>query len=174
MLVKRSLSTFLVAAFVASVTAGCATYSQDLERGRKHYDQNQYEAALALFRVLEHDTDSFTAAERAQYAYLRGMTDYRLSSIAAQGSSVSDPKRAFRDNARHWLSVASAIEKQSAGGLSDDEKSRLAEAMKDLNKDWYSGADADADEPKKDDAAKKDDGAAKKDDAKKDEPKKKE
>src|SRR3712207_3611789 len=74
---------------VGAVT--CATYKQDLERSRGHYEgtsvdqarkdyeENQYEKALALLRVLEHDVDSLPPGEQAQYAYLRGMTGYRLS-----------------------------------------------------------------------------------------------
>lgn len=126
----------------ASLIAACATYQQDLDRAHRHYDANKYEAALALFRVLEHDMDSFSDAEQAKYAYLRGMTDYRLSSLAPEGSGgVADPRKGYRDNARHWLGVAAAIEKQTPGGLTGEWKGRLAEAMADLNKDVYGGAD---------------------------------
>jgi hypothetical protein len=129
----------------AAVATSCATYRQDLDRGRRHYDENQYEAALALFRVLELDLDSFSPAEQAQYAYLRGMTDYRLAGIAQPGSAMKDPKQEFRDNARHWLGVAASIEKASPGGLGEDEKKRLDDALIDLNHDVYGGADVTAD-----------------------------
>jgi hypothetical protein len=137
----------------------CATYKQDLDRSRAHYDgtsvdaarkeyeENQYEKALALLRVLEHDIDSYSPGEQAQYAYLRGMTGYRLSqssrltSSSQEGSSVSNPKLMYRMNARHWLGVAAAIEKTTPGGLTPDEKTRLAEVMVDLNKDVYGGAE---------------------------------
>lgn len=122
--------------------ASCATYRQDLERARIHYNANQYEPALALFRVLEPDIDSFSEAEKTQYAYLRGMTDYRLSGMANQGTTVADPKKGFRDNARHWLAVAIAIEKKTPGGLNADEKQRLRDALDDLNHDVYGGAEA--------------------------------
>jgi hypothetical protein len=128
-------------ALTAATSLGCATYRQDLDRARHHYEDNQYEAALALFRVLEPDLDSLSPAEQTQYAYLRGMTDYRLASIAQPGSNVKDPKQDFRNNARHWLSVAAAIEKQSPGGMADEEKQRLTDAMTDLNHDVYGGAD---------------------------------
>jgi hypothetical protein len=121
---------------------GCATYRQDLARARAHYDKNEFEPALALLRVLEPDTDSFNRAEQAQYAYTRGMTDFRLASLASEGSGVSDPKQGFRSNARHWLGVARAMEKESPGGLRDDEKQRLEDALRDLNHDVYGGADA--------------------------------
>lgn len=130
-----------VATAVLAVSAACSTYRQDLDRAQRHYDQNQYEAALALFRVLEPDLDSFSTPEQAQYAYLRGMTDFRLSSIVPAGTTVSDPRKSFRDNARHWLSFAAAIEKTTPGGLTEDQKGRLGDAMKDLNHDWYAGAE---------------------------------
>jgi hypothetical protein len=126
---------------VASAAAGCSTYRSDLDRAHHHYDTNQFDKALALFRVLEDDMDSFSEAEKAQYAYLRGMTDYRLSGIAPQGSGVSDPRKGYRDNSRHWLGVAAAIEKKTPGGLNAEEKGRLTDTMKDLNRDVYGGAD---------------------------------
>jgi hypothetical protein len=138
----RRVALALVLAQLVFAGSGCATYAQDLDRAHRHYDANQFEAALALFRVLEHDMDSFSDAEQAKYAYLRGMTDYRLSSLAPQGSGgVADPRKGYRDNARHWLGVAAAIEKQTPGGLTEEWKGRLAEAMADLNKDVYGGAE---------------------------------
>lgn len=129
-------------ASAAAGAAGCATYAQDLERARAHYNTNQYEKALALFRVLEDDMDSYSAPERAQYAYLRGMSDYRLAEISPQGSGVTDPRKSFRDNARHWLGIAAAIEKQTPGGITDDEKQRLNETLTDLNRDVFGGAES--------------------------------
>lgn len=142
---RMVLGSALAAGFALALplaSAGCATYAQDLERAKTHYEANEYEKALALFRVLEPDMDSFSDAEKTQYAYLRGMTDYRLASNANTGSGVNNPKQDFRSNARHWLGVSSAIDKQAQGGLSTDEKQRLAEAMTDLNKDVFGGADA--------------------------------
>ncbi len=140
---RRSVFFALVAAasISVSVTApGCATYTQDLERAQRHYDSNQFEKALALCRVLEDDLDSLSAADNAKYAYLRGMTDYRLASVAQQGTNVADPRRAFRDNSRHWLALASAIDQKTPGGISPEQKQRLTEALDDLNKDVYGGA----------------------------------
>jgi hypothetical protein len=142
---RRLLSVALVASAL-----GCVTYTQDLDRAKAHYEQNQFEAALAVFRVLEPDLDSFDAAQQAKYSYLRGMTDYRLSSLTPAGSNVSDPKRAFRANARHWLGIASAIEKETPGGLNDDEKNRMNETLADLNRDVFGGADVAADDKPKD------------------------
>jgi hypothetical protein len=146
------LCSALAAAFALALplaSAGCATYRQDLERAKTHYEANEYEKALALFRVLEPDMDSLSEAEKTQFAYFRGMTDYRLAGLANPGSGMSNPKQDFRSNARHWLGVASAIEKQTQGGLSGDEKQRLADAMTDLNKDVYGGGDSAPDDPAK-------------------------
>jgi hypothetical protein len=126
----------------SSALAGCATYTQDLERAQRHYDANEFEKSLALCRALEDDIDSFSAADNAKYAYLRGMTDYRLASVTAQGTNVADPRRSFRDNARHWLGVSQAIDKKTPGGLTAEQKQRLGEALDDLNKDVFGGADA--------------------------------
>ena len=134
----------IVLALFAVAAIGCYTYRSDLERARRHYDANEFEPALALFRVLEPDFDSLTTTERAQYAYFRGMTAYRLSGLAAKGSSVSDPRTGYRQNARHWLALAAAMEKNAGGGLNEDEKRRLGETLADLNKDVYGGADVDA------------------------------
>src|SRR5262245_33295559 len=109
-------------AFVA-----CATYRQDLNRGQALYEENEYERALAIFRVLELDTDSLRLNDQARYAYLRGMTDYRLG---------------FRPDARHWLAIAKATEQEHAGGLSQPWKDRLEETLNELNRDVYGGAEA--------------------------------
>jgi integrase len=136
-------SIVALAAPLALLTAtSCATYRQDLERARAHYEKNEYEPALALFRVLEPDVDSFSPAEYAQYSYSRGMTDFRLSSLVSSGNAAVDPKQSFRSHARHWLAVARAIEKQTPGGLTPDELQRLEEALKDLNRDVYGGGDS--------------------------------
>ena len=140
------LSALLVAGAPAAIWAsGCSTYRSDLDRARAHYDVNEFEPALALLRVLEADRDSFSPAEHAQYAYTRGMTDYRLSALASTGNTISDPKSAFRSHARHWLAVARAIDKETPGGLNNDEKQRVEDALNDLNKDVYGGGDTPTD-----------------------------
>ncbi len=136
------VSSLLAIGLGAALAASCATYRADLERARAHYDKNEFEPALALFRVLEPDIDSFSSGEYAQYAYSRGMTDYRLSTLASNGNSVSDPKASYRSNARHWLAVARAVDNATPGGLTDDEKQRLEEALTDLNRDVYGGGDS--------------------------------
>ncbi len=137
---RRLTATLILASLFA--LGGCATYKQDLERAEKHYGDNQFEQALAVFRVLEDDMDSLTAGDQARYAYLRGMTDFRLSALAVSGSGAADPKKSFRMNARHWLAVAAATEKSTPGGLTADEKTRLDETLNDLNREVYGGAES--------------------------------
>jgi len=117
-----------VAVAVAVLTlAACSTYRDHLNRGQRLYDENEYEHALALWRSLEPDMDSLSFNDQARYAYLRGMTDYRLG---------------FRPDARHWLAVAKAVEMDHPGGLSAEWKSRTEEALNDLNKEVFGGAEA--------------------------------
>lgn len=112
-------------ALVLACCAGCATYREDLYRGQRLYEENQYEKALAIWRVLETDTDSLSYNEQSRYAYLRGMTDYRLG---------------FRSDSRHWLAIAKAVDQEHHGGLSPEWKERLEQSLDDLNKDVYGGA----------------------------------
>ncbi len=111
---------------IALCPVACATYREDLNRGQRMYEENQYEHALALWRTLEDDTDSLSPTDRARYAYLRGMTDYRLG---------------FRADSRHWLAIAKATDQLHAGGLSPAWHERLEESLTDLNQDVY-GASA--------------------------------
>jgi hypothetical protein len=111
---------------VLLLATACATYREDLNRGQRLYEENQYERALAIWRVLETDMDSLSLNDQARYAYLRGMTDYRLR---------------FRADARHWLGIAAAIEKEHSGGLSVEWKERLKVTLDDLNHDVYGGAE---------------------------------
>src|SRR6185503_16964735 len=103
----------------ALLLLGCATYREDLNRGQRLYEENEYERSLAIWRSLELDMDSLSLNDQARYAYLRGMTDYRLG---------------FRPDARHWLAVARAVEQEHPGGLSPQWKQRLEEALADLNR----------------------------------------
>lgn len=111
---------------LAFALGACATYREDLNRGQRLYEENEYEHALAIWRVLEQDMDSLELTDQARYAYLRGMTDYRLG---------------FRPDARHWLAIAKAVEQEHPGGLSPQWKQRLEEALADLNRDVYGGAE---------------------------------
>jgi len=119
-----------VAALLPLVLLACSTYREHLNRAQRLYDENEYERALAIFRVVEADMDSLSLNDQARYAYLRGMTDYRLG---------------FRPDSRHWLAVARAIEQEHPGGLTGDWKQRLEEALTDLNRDVFGGAEDIAD-----------------------------
>ena len=120
------LRRLLLVLCLALSVAACATYREDLNRGQRLYEENEYEHALAIFRVLETDMDSLELSDQARYAYLRGMTGYRLG---------------FRPDARHWLAVAKAIEQAHPGGLSPPWKQRLDEALNELNQEVYGGGE---------------------------------
>jgi hypothetical protein len=116
----------------ASIQVACANYRQALNRGQQLYEENDYERALAVFRTLEDDMDSLSLNERARYAYLRGMTGYRLG---------------FRPDARHWLAIARSTEQQHPGGLTSAWRSRIDEALADLNRDVFSGGEVARESP---------------------------
>jgi hypothetical protein len=113
----------LLALAVGLLTA-CTTYHDDLARGQQAFEQNNYERALALFRVLEPDVDHLTGQERGAYAYLRGMSDFRIG---------------YRADARHWLIVAKALDAATPGTLTGDWRDRMNEALTELNDQVYAG-----------------------------------
>ncbi len=115
---KRLAPIALVAVLASLALGGCATYRDQLARGQKAYEGNQHERALAIWRQLDEDQDRLTLEERAQYAYLRGMTDYRIG---------------YKAEARHWLARADALDKLTPGSLPADWKNRLGETMTELN-----------------------------------------
>jgi hypothetical protein len=110
---------------VVAITSGCATYRDELNRGQLFYTDNQYEKALAVWRLLESDIDSLNYDEQVRYAFFRGMTDYRLG---------------FRADARHWLSLAKAVDSQHRGGLTDDTRAELEVTLGELNRQVWSAA----------------------------------
>ncbi len=119
----------------------CQTYQDDLARGQRAFEQNEHERALAIFRQLEPDESHLSVSERAQFAYLRGMTDYRIG---------------YKVDARHWLAIAKALDDQAPGLLPTDWKGRLGEALGELNEGVYGGgieslsnAKKSADEPER-------------------------
>lgn len=103
---------------------GCATYHDELERGQQAYEKNDHERALAVLRALEPDQSHFDTTEEAHYAYLRGMTDYRIG---------------YRADARHWLAIAKAIDEKNPDSLPPDWKNRMAPALAELNDEVYGG-----------------------------------
>jgi hypothetical protein len=111
-----------VAALVSLPLAACATYQDELASGQRAFEASEHDRALAIFRVLEPDAVQLSVPDRARYAYLRGMTDFRIG---------------YQAEARHWLSMAAAIEQQAPGSLPDDWNKRLADSLKELNEAVY-------------------------------------
>lgn len=111
----------MIALLLTSVS--CATYREELNSSQRHYEANEYEQALYLLRDLESNLLALGPAERARYAYLRGMTDYRMG---------------YRVDARHWLALAREMEQEKRGSLSDTWNTRLTEALRDLDREVYS------------------------------------
>ena len=119
----RRLPVVLVLTAVLAC-ASCATYQDDLARGERAFEASEHERALAIFRSLEPDTSRLTEPERAHYAYLRGMTDYRIG---------------YKAEARHWLSIAAALEQKTPSSLPAEWTQRMTESLKDLNEEVYAG-----------------------------------
>jgi hypothetical protein len=106
-----------------AVLVGCATYRDDLARGQHYYDLNQFDNALSVWRMLERDWESLDDAEQTRYAYLRGMTDYRMG---------------YRADARHWLAISKTIAEKHPGGLDAQSIAQLDHALRTLNEAVYS------------------------------------
>jgi hypothetical protein len=110
-------------AFAAlAALAACTTYQDDLARGQKAFESHDYDRSLAIFRPLEGDIASLSPEERTHYAYLRGMTDYRIG---------------FRADARHWLAIARTLEQETPGVLVPDWKRRMNDALTEMNEAVY-------------------------------------
>jgi hypothetical protein len=117
------LAASLGIAALVPLAAGCSTYQDDLARSQRAFEHADYERALAIFRVLEDDAPKhFTVQEQAQYAYLRGMTDYRVG---------------YKVDARHWLALAHAIDASRKGVLPNDWRARLKDTLGELNEQVY-------------------------------------
>src|SRR6185503_1872132 len=108
----------LLVCVLAGALLACNTYRDQLARGERAFTKNDYERTLALLRDIEHETRRLSPQEQAQYAWLRGMSDYRIG---------------YRADARYWLSVARSIEGSTPGVLSPDAKQRATEALDELN-----------------------------------------
>ena len=107
--------------FALLLALGCNPERAALLRGQAYYEDNQYERALSLWRSLERRQYELSPSEFARYAYLRGMTDYRLG---------------FHADARHWLALAKVAERQRPGGLNGTWLPRLDGALADLDREW--------------------------------------
>jgi hypothetical protein len=117
-----SLASFLLLIPLALLAPACATYHDELARGQRSFEQNDPDRTLAILRDLEPDLRRLSPPEQAEYAYLRGMTDYQVG---------------YRSDARHWLALATAMEATSPGTLTAEWKDRATEALKSLNNVVY-------------------------------------
>jgi hypothetical protein len=114
----------------------CGGPTADLARAREAYDQGDLYRALALARVVGEREDALSDGARAEYAYLRGMTDHRIA--ATLPTSRASERRIFRGCARRWLERA--LERHGAtGGLRPEQLALARDAL-----------DAHADVPAKD------------------------
>ena len=119
----RSIAACLCLGVILGAAA-CNTYADDLSRSQRAFEESEHERALAILRALEPDLGRLSLTERAHYAYLRGMTDFRIG---------------YKGESRHWLAIAAAIDKDTPGSLPADWDKRMKEALKELNDSVYSG-----------------------------------
>lgn len=105
--------------WLVALVLACAGTSDAIARGQRYYEDNQYERALAIWRDLERRDVAFAPSERVRYAYLRGMTDYRLG---------------YREDARHWLAIAKSNRERAPDSLVSSWKERLDAALGDLDR----------------------------------------
>lgn len=114
----------LIAALSAAAAVGCATYEQELQRAGEHFAHDEHERSLATLRALESDWYRFGDRDRARYAYLRGMTDYRIG---------------FKSDARHWLAIAAQIDREHPGALEASERQQVDDKLGELNQIVWGG-----------------------------------
>jgi hypothetical protein len=115
------------AALLIVALAGCATYVQDLDRAQRHYQANEFAKALAVLRLLGEDEEALGEADRVRFAYLRGMTDYRLASLTSAANRTQSAS--FRSCARDWLRLAVSGMKTYPQALSANEQARAMQAL---------------------------------------------
>lgn len=101
-----------------SLVFGCATYREELARGKEYYAGAKYEHALAVARALEPDFDALSSEERTEYCFLRGMTDYHLG---------------FRADSRHWLALAAVLAEAHPGTIDGPAAAELTKTLDELN-----------------------------------------
>jgi hypothetical protein len=119
---RRLRERALTALLGLAVLLGCSGERAALLRGQRYYEDNQFERALSVWRDLERHEPSLTPSDFARYAYLRGMTDYRLG---------------FHADARHWLGLAKVTEQQHPGALDGAWLPRLDGALADLDRESF-------------------------------------
>lgn len=123
----------LVVLLVVPLLGGCTTYRDQLVRSQHSFEQNRHEQTLGLLRALEPDVTKLSTPEQAQYAYLRGITDYRIG---------------HRNDARHWLAIAKTYDETTPGILPTDWKARMIDALDELNGVVYTDGLAELAKPK--------------------------
>jgi hypothetical protein len=117
-----------LAVALALAASACSTYSDDLARSQHAFEENQHETALAIQRMLELDTSHLDTTEQAHYAYLRGMTDFRIG---------------YKADARHWLAVAKAMDEKTPGIIPPDWRTRLDQSLAELDAQvWTAGMES--------------------------------
>jgi hypothetical protein len=115
---RKALVPVLVTIALSSSSIACTTYRDQLVRSQHSFERNEYEQTLGTLRLLEPDVRRLSTPEQAQYAYLRGMTDYRIG---------------YRADARHWLALARTYDETSPGILPTDWKARMTDALEEMN-----------------------------------------
>jgi hypothetical protein len=123
----RSRLAGISSTIAALAALSCSGASGSLTRGQRAFEQGEHERALAIFRDLEADVGRLSRTERVRYAYLRGMTDYRLGD---------------KTDARHWLALAQALETATPRALEPEWAARMNESLGELNEDAYAAAEA--------------------------------
>lgn len=116
---ERMRSLWVAALLGSALAGGCTTYRDQLARGERAYEKSDYDRSIALLRDIEHDFAHLSPSEQADYAFVRGMSDYNIG---------------YKLEARHWLAVARACDERTPGSLSADQKAKTASTLDELNK----------------------------------------
>ena len=120
----KTSGRLLVIVALALGGGGCAAMPrQNLGRATRAFEQNSHERALAILRDLEQDFLLLPPDDRARYAYVRGMTDYRMG---------------YRVDARYWLAFAKGASKEHPQALAPEWLARLDAALDDINEEVWS------------------------------------
>jgi hypothetical protein len=106
------------------VLPACTTYRDDLARSEHALEENRHEEALAILRLLEPDTSELSRTEQAHYAYVRGMTDFRIG---------------YKADARHWLAIAKAMDEKTPGTIPSDWRTRVDTSLAELDSEVWTG-----------------------------------
>jgi hypothetical protein len=116
---------------MACAGAGCGGASADLTRAREAYDHGDLYRTLALLRIVGESEASLSLEARAQHAYLRGMTDYRIA--ATLSDDRAEERAIFRGCARRWLERARSFARNPMpNGLSPEQIELVARTSSEL------------------------------------------